>query len=102
MAVGGSLTYDLINDNPGIERRTADYINGPRVIGQNDNVASVNAMIVCHLADQVNAEFLAHQFSAVGKQLDFVRGAYSSKGGRFSSWRRQRLRTARHHGLCLG
>ena len=82
VAMGGPLTYDLINDNPGIECRAADYVNDPRVIGQNDHVISVNAMIECDLMGQVNAEFLgAHQFSAVGGQLDFVRGAYYSKGG---------------------
>jgi itaconate CoA-transferase len=82
VAMGGPLTYDLINDNPGIECRAADYVNDPRVIGQNDDVVSVNAMIECDLMGQVNAEFLGtHQFSAVGGQLDFVRGAYYSKGG---------------------
>jgi itaconate CoA-transferase len=82
VAMGSPLTYDLINDNPGIECRAADYVNDPRVIGQNDNVVSVNAMIECDLMGQVNAEFLgSHQFSAVGGQLDFVRGAYYSKGG---------------------
>ena len=82
VAMGGQLTYDLINDNPGIECRPADYVNDPRVIGTNDDVVSVNAMIECDLMGQVNAEFLAaHQFSAVGGQLDFVRGAYYSKRG---------------------
>src|SRR5215470_12274959 len=67
VAMGGSLTYDLINDNPGIECRAADYVNDPRVIGQNENVVSVNAMIECDLMGQVNAEFLnTHQFSAAG------------------------------------
>jgi itaconate CoA-transferase len=82
VAMGGPLTYDLINDNPGIECRMADYVNEPRVIGQNDNVVSVNAMIECDLMGQVNAEFLnSHQYSAAGGQLDFVRGAYYSRGG---------------------
>jgi itaconate CoA-transferase len=82
VAMGGPLTYDLINDNPGIECRAADYVNDPRVIGRNDDVVSVNAMIECDLMGQVNAEFLGtHQFSAAGGQLDFVRGAYYSKGG---------------------
>lgn len=82
VAMGGPLTYDVINDNPGIECRMADYVNEPRVIGQNDDVVSVNAMIECDLMGQVNAEFLsAHQYSAAGGQLDFVRGAYYSQGG---------------------
>jgi itaconate CoA-transferase len=82
VAMGGAPTYDIINDNPSIECRMADYVNEPRVIGQNDNVVSVNAMIECDLMGQVNAEFLStHQYSAAGGQLDFVRGAYYSKGG---------------------
>jgi itaconate CoA-transferase len=82
VAMGTALTYDLINDNPAIECHMADYVNDPRVIGENDNVLSVNAMIEADLFGQVNAEFLAeHQFSAAGGQLDFVQGAYYSKGG---------------------
>jgi itaconate CoA-transferase len=82
VAMGTVLTYDLIDDNPGIECRMADYVNDPRVIGANDNVVSVNAMIEADLTGQVNAEFLStHQYSAAGGQLDFVRGAYYSKGG---------------------
>jgi itaconate CoA-transferase len=82
VAMGGAATYSLIDDNPGVECRMADYVNDPRVIGQNDNVVSVNAMIECDLLGQVNAEFLnTHQYSAAGGQLDFVRGAYYSKGG---------------------
>jgi itaconate CoA-transferase len=80
--MGSPITYDLINDNPSIECRMADYVNDPRVIGQNSNVVSVNAMIEIDLMGQVNAEFLdTHQYSAAGGQLDFVRGAYYSKGG---------------------
>ena len=82
VAMGTALTYDLINDNPGIECHMADYVNDPRVIGSNDNVVSVNAMIEVDLTGQVNAEFLEnHQFSAAGGQLDFIRGAYYSKSG---------------------
>ena len=82
VAMGSPITYDLINDNPSIECRMADYVNDPRVIGQNSNVVSVNAMIEIDLMGQVNAEFLdTHQYSAAGGQLDFVRGAYYSKGG---------------------
>jgi itaconate CoA-transferase len=82
VAMGGPVTYDLINDNPGIECRMADYVNDPRIIGQNDHVVSVKAMIEVDLTGQVNAEFLdTHQYSATGGQLDFVRGAQYSKGG---------------------
>ncbi|AJC22570.1 acetyl-CoA hydrolase/transferase family protein [Pandoraea pulmonicola] len=82
VAMGSASTYDLINDNPSIECRMADYVNDPRVIGLNDNVVSVNSMIEVDLSGQVNAEYLnEHQYSAAGGQLDFVRGASYSKGG---------------------
>jgi itaconate CoA-transferase len=82
VAMGTTATYDLIDDNPSIECRMADYVNDPRIIGQNDNVVSVNAMIEVDLTGQVNAEFLgSHQYSAAGGQLDFVKGASYSRGG---------------------
>lgn len=83
VAMGSQHLYELMHDNPTMECRPADYVNDPRIIGQNDNVVSVNAMIEVDLAGQVNAEFLlGHQFSAVGGQLDFVQGAGYSKGGK--------------------
>jgi itaconate CoA-transferase len=82
VAMGGPPTYDLINDNPSIECRMADYVNDPRVIGENDNVVSVNAMIEVDLTGQVNAEFFAtHEYGGAGGQLDFVKGASYSRGG---------------------
>jgi itaconate CoA-transferase len=82
VAMGTAVTYDLIDDNPSIECRMADYVNDPRVIGKNDNVVSVNAMIEVDLTGQVNAEFLAtHEYGGAGGQLDFVKGASYSCGG---------------------
>ena len=82
VAMGTSRTYALIDDNPSIECRMADYVNDPRIIGMNDDLLSVNAMIETDLSGQVNAEYLGgHQYSAAGGQLDFVHGAYYSKGG---------------------
>jgi len=80
--MGTAATYDLLDDNPSIECRMADYVNDPRVIGENDNVVSVNAMIEVDLTGQVNAEFLAtHEYGGAGGHLDFVKGASYSRGG---------------------
>jgi itaconate CoA-transferase len=58
-------------------------VNDPHVIAQNDNVVSVNAALQIDLTGAVNAEhMLEHQYSATGGQLDFVRGAYASRGGK--------------------
>jgi itaconate CoA-transferase len=46
--------------NLGVECRMADYVNDPRIIGENGNAVSVNAMIECNLMGQVNAEFPHH------------------------------------------
>ena len=57
--------------------------NDPQVIAQNDKVVSVNAALQVDLTGAVNAEhLLGHQYSATGGQLDFVRGAYASRGGK--------------------
>ncbi|MEQ8347501.1 MAG: acetyl-CoA hydrolase/transferase C-terminal domain-containing protein [Sneathiellaceae bacterium] len=82
VAFGTRPTYDMIDDNPSVECRMADYVNDPRIIGLNDNVVSVNAMIEVDLTGQVNADYLAdHQYGGAGGQLDFVKGASYSRGG---------------------
>jgi itaconate CoA-transferase len=82
-AMGQKSMYDFINDNPAVESRPVDYVNDPRIIAQNDNVISINATIQIDLTGACNSEhMLGHQYSASGGQLDFVRGAYASKGGK--------------------
>jgi itaconate CoA-transferase len=82
-AMGQKGMYDFLNDNPGIESKPVDYVNDPRIISQNDNVVSINATIQIDLTGACNSEhMLGHQYSASGGQLDFVRGAYASKGGK--------------------
>jgi itaconate CoA-transferase len=75
--------YDFINDNPSMESYPASYTEDPTVIAQNDNMISINTIIEVDLTGQCNAEFMAgSQFSGTGGQLDFVRGAFDSKGGK--------------------
>ena len=82
-AMGHKAMYDFMDGNPAIESRPVDYLNNPHVIAQNDNVISINATIQIDLTGACNSEhMLGHQFSASGGQLDFVRGAYASKGGK--------------------
>jgi len=82
-AMGQKVMYDFLNDNPSVESHPVDYVNDPNIIAQNDNVVSVNAALQIDLTGAVNAEhMLGHQYSATGGQLDFVRGAYASKGGK--------------------
>jgi itaconate CoA-transferase len=82
-AMGQKAMYDFLNDNPSVESHPVDYVNDPYVISQNDNVHSINAALQIDLTGAVNAEhLLGHQYSATGGQLDFVRGAYESRGGK--------------------
>ena len=82
-AMGQKAMYDYLDDNPSVESWPVDYVNDPRVIAQNDKVVSINATIQIDLTGACNSEhMLGHQYSASGGQLDFVRGAYASKGGK--------------------
>jgi itaconate CoA-transferase len=82
-AMGQKAMYDFLNDNPAAESAPVDYVNDPHIIAQNDNVISINATIEIDLTGACNSEhMLGHQYSASGGQLDFVRGAYASKGGK--------------------
>jgi itaconate CoA-transferase len=82
-AMGQKTMYDFLNDNPAVESAPVDYVNDPHTIAQNDNVISINATIQIDLTGACNSEhMLGHQYSASGGQLDFVRGAYASKGGK--------------------
>jgi itaconate CoA-transferase len=82
-AMGQKAMYDFLDDNPSVESHPVDYVNDPFIIAQNENVVSINAALQIDLTGAVNAEhLLGHQFSATGGQLDFVRGAYASRGGK--------------------
>src|ERR1700722_3555044 len=81
--MGNQLLYDFINDNPAVESYPVSYVNDPYVIAQNDNVVSVNSTAEIDLTGACNSEYIkGHQYSSSGGQLDFVRGAYMSKGGK--------------------
>ena len=83
LALGDKAMFDFMDDNPSIVGYPASWVNNPSVIQKNNNMVSVNAAIEVDLSGQINAEQLAGQpFSGTGGQLDFVRGAYASKGGR--------------------
>ena len=81
--MGTKRLYDFVNNNPNVELRSVDIVNDPRVICQNDNVVSINSCVEVDLMGQVCAESVGlRQISGVGGQVDFVRGAKMSKGGR--------------------
>ncbi|HBU11473.1 MAG TPA: 4-hydroxybutyrate CoA-transferase [Clostridiales bacterium] len=81
--MGSRKLYDFVDDNPAVFMAPADYTNDPYVIGQNDNLVSINSCIEIDLTGQVCAESAGlRQISSTGGQVDFIRGAALSKGGR--------------------
>lgn len=83
LALGNRELYEFMDDNPAVLGYPASWVNNPSIIRKNPNVVSVNAAIEVDLTGQINAEQIdGSPFSGTGGQLDFVRGAYASKGGR--------------------
>ena len=82
-AAGSQKLYDYIKENPDVMAAPVDYTNDVHVISQLDNFISINNAVDMDLFGQVNAESagLKH-ISGTGGQLDFVMGAYLSKGGK--------------------
>lgn len=81
--MGTRATYDFLDGNPDFEAWPVDYVNDPAVIARNDRMISVNATLQVDLTGACCSEYLnGRQFTASGGQLDFVRGAYASHGGR--------------------
>ena len=75
--------YDYIDNNPSVEGYQSTYINDPYIIAQNDNVMSINAALEIDIFGQVCSESIGpKKISGTGGQLDFVRGANMSKGGK--------------------
>ncbi|MGN1123398.1 MAG: acetyl-CoA hydrolase/transferase family protein, partial [Eubacterium sp.] len=82
-AFGSKKLNDYINNNPSVMLYPIDYVNNPCEIAKNDNVVSINSCLQVDLLGQVVSDTVGlNQFSAVGGQVDFVRGATMSKGGR--------------------
>ncbi|MBU5591505.1 4-hydroxybutyrate CoA-transferase [Clostridium sp. MSJ-4] len=80
--MGTKKLYDFANNNSMIEMHPVDYVNDPCVISKNDNMICINSCIQIDLMGQVAAESIGlKQFSGVGGQVDFIRGAgMASKG----------------------
>jgi len=81
--MGSQRLYDFVDDNPLIEFHPCDYTNDPYIIARNNKMVSVNAAIQIDLTGQVCADSIGEYFySGIGGQVDFVRGAARSRGGK--------------------
>ncbi len=75
--------FDFIDNNPIIEFHPSHYVNDPYVIAKNDRMMAINSALEVDLTGQVCADSIGHKFfSGFGGQLDFIRGASRSKGGK--------------------
>ncbi|MBN1517619.1 GNAT family N-acetyltransferase [Candidatus Sumerlaeota bacterium] len=81
--MGSRKLYDYIHNNPMIEFHPTEYVNDPFIISQHEKMISINSAIEVDLTGQVCSDSLGAMFySGIGGQVDFVRGASRSKGGK--------------------
>jgi len=82
-AMGTQKLYDFIDDNPLVHFKEAGYTNDTAIIRQNPKVTAINSAIEIDLTGQVCADSIgAFQYSGVGGQMDFIRGASLSENGK--------------------
>jgi acetyl-CoA hydrolase len=80
---GSQKLYDFVNDNALIELHPTDYVNDPFIIAQNRRMHAINSAIEIDLTGQVCADSIGNYlYSGIGGQVDFIRGAHHSRGGR--------------------
>lgn len=82
-AMGSQKLYDFIDDNPLVHFKEAAYTNDTAIIRKNPKVTAINSAIEIDLSGQVCADTIGnYQYSGVGGQMDFIRGASLSEGGK--------------------
>ncbi|TVZ07573.1 acyl-CoA hydrolase [Cellulophaga sp. RHA_52] len=82
-AVGSQKLYDFVDDNPLVHFKEAAYTNDTSIIRRNPKVTAINSAIEIDLTGQICADTIgSRQYSGVGGQMDFIRGASLSKGGK--------------------
>jgi acetyl-CoA hydrolase len=81
--LGTKKTFDFLDNNPFVEFHPTDYVNDPFVIAQNDKMVAINSAIAVDITGQVCADSMGRSiYSGFGGQVDFVRGAARSRGGK--------------------
>jgi len=82
-AMGTRSLYDFMDDNPLVQMLDVAYVNDTAVICRNPKVTAINSAVEVDLTGQVCADSIGtYQYSGVGGQMDFIRGASLSKGGK--------------------
>ena len=82
-AIGTKRLFDFLDNNPIFEFHPTAYTNDPALIGRNDNMVAINSALQIDLTGQVCSDSIGSRFySGIGGQVDFLRGASRSKGGK--------------------
>lgn len=81
--LGSQRVFDFVNDNPGVQFEGCDYTNDTGRIGRNPMVVAINSALQVDLTGQVCADSIGTRiYSGIGGQMDFIRGAARSAGGK--------------------
>ena len=81
--MGSKRVYDFVDDNPSIAMLDIEYVNNTKVIKQNPKVTAINSAVEIDITGQVCADSIGtYHYSGVGGQMDFIRGAAKSPGGK--------------------
>lgn len=81
--LGSERLYRFVHNNPLFEMRPADWVNNPFNVARNDNMIAINSALEIDITGQVCADSIGTRiYSGFGGQLDFIRGAAASNGGR--------------------
>jgi len=82
-ALGTKLLYNYVNDNPAFAFMDIDFVNDPNIIKQNPKVVAINSAVEVDVTGQICSDSIGtYQYSGVGGQMDFMRGAALSQGGK--------------------
>jgi len=81
--MGGRELYEFVDGNHDVEFHSVDYVNNPLVIAKNDRMISINSCLEVDLQGQVASETIGiRQYSGIGGQVDFIRGASLAREGK--------------------
>ena len=81
--MGSRALYAWVHDNPAVEMRSSSYTNDPVIIARNEQMIAINSALSVDLTGQVAADtVMGRFFSGIGGQVDFIRGAARSAGGK--------------------
>lgn len=81
--LGTQKCFSFLHNNPFVEFHPTDYVNDPFVIAQNDKMVAINSALAVDLSGQVSSDSIGHRiYSGFGGQVDFIRGAARSRGGK--------------------